>query len=160
MSDIACRLATPADIPEITAIWLEGMAVHADLDPRFPLIADAQQKFGAYLNEVLEDRNAIVFVAEAASHVVGYCLARGSQHPAVFSKQTYGYINDLFVSSGHRRRGVGKALFEATARSLRDRGIRVLEVSLVPSNRMASSFWRKLGFTQRLETLRRESDAT
>lgn len=132
------------------------MAVHADLDPRFPLVADAEQKFGAYVKEVLEDPNSLVFVAEAASHVVGYCLARVSQHPAVFTKQTYGYINDLFVGSSHRRKGIGKALFEATATGLRDRGIRDLEVSLVPANRMASSFWRKLGFTQRLETLRLE----
>jgi ribosomal protein S18 acetylase RimI-like enzyme len=160
MSEPTCRLATPTDGQQITAIWSEGMAVHAGLDPRFPLVADAAQKFAAYLKEVLQDENAIVFVAEAESQVVGYCLARVSQHPAVFSKQTYGYINDLFVCSGHRREGVGKALFEATARSLRERGIRALEVSLVPSNRMASAFWRKMGFTQRLETLRLESDAT
>jgi ribosomal protein S18 acetylase RimI-like enzyme len=160
MSGFAYRLARPDDIPGITAVWSEGMAVHADIDPRFPLVPGAEQKFAAYLREVLEDRKAIVFVAEAASHVVGYCLARAAQHPAVFTKQTYGYINDLFVSASERRKGVGKALFEATAKGLRDRGIRDLEVSLVPGNRMASSFWRKLGFTQRLETLRLESNAT
>jgi ribosomal protein S18 acetylase RimI-like enzyme len=143
----------------IIALWREGMAVHAELDPRFPLVADAERRFEAYLKDVLEEPKALVLVAESASRAVGYCLARVSQHPAVFSKQTYGYINDLFVESSYRRKGVGKALFEATARSLRDRGIRDLEVSLVPGNRMASAFWRKLGFTQRLETLRLESDA-
>jgi ribosomal protein S18 acetylase RimI-like enzyme len=159
MNELDCRLANRADVPGITAIWIEGMVVHADLDPRFPLAPDAKEKFIAYLTEVLQDKNAIVFVAEATSQILGYCLARVSQHPAVFSKPTYGYINDLFVSSGHRRKGVGKALFDAIARSLRDRGIKSLEVALVPGNAMASAFWRKQGFKQRLETLRLESDA-
>jgi ribosomal protein S18 acetylase RimI-like enzyme len=147
-------------MPEIIRLWSEGMAVHAKLDPRFPLVANAEEKFEAYLGEVIKDRNALLLVAEATSRVVGYCLARVSQHPAVFTKQTYGYINDLFVGSSHRRKGVGKALFEATASRLRERGIQAFEVSLVPTNGMASSFWRRLGFTQRLETLRLEPDAT
>jgi ribosomal protein S18 acetylase RimI-like enzyme len=160
VNQITYRVATPTDVPQITAVWFEGMAVHAAIDPRFPLTQDAEPKFANYLSEVLKDRNAFVFVAENASSIVGYCLARISQHPSVFTRQTYGYINDLFVTSKHRRTGIGKALFETTASSLRGRGVRDLEVSLVPSNDMASSFWRKLGFTQRLETLRLETDAT
>ena len=88
MSGFTCRPATPSDVPEIVALWLEGMAVHANLDPRFPLVADAEQRFGAYLREVLDDPKALVLVAESASHVVGYCLARVSQHPAVFAMET------------------------------------------------------------------------
>lgn len=160
MSAFSCRLASPKDVPEITELWSEGIAVHANLDPRFPLVKDAEKKFQVYLGEVLNDRNAILLVAGDESRVVGYCLARVSQHPAVFSKQSYGYINDLFVGSSHRRKGVGTALFEAAATHLHGRGIQAFEVSLVPTNRMASSFWRKLGFTQRLETLRLEPDAT
>ena len=156
MSGFTCRLASPNDILEITDLWSEGMAVHATLDPRFPLVADAEERFKAYLEEVLKDRNALLLVAEAAPRVVGYCLARVSQHPAVFSKQAYGYINDLFVEAGHRRKGIGKGLFEATTSRLRERGIQAFEVSVVPTNGMASSFWRKLGFTPRLETLRLE----
>ena len=160
MAGFTCRLASPKDLTEITSLWSEGMAVHARLDPRFPLVTNAEERFRTYLEEVLKDRNALLLAAETAPHVVGYCLARVSQHPAVFSKQTYGYINDLFVGAGHRRKGIGKALFEAAASRLRERGIQAFEVSLVPTNGMASSFWRKLGFTTRLETLRLEADAT
>lgn len=160
MNWFTCRLASQNDLPEITSLWAEGMAVHAPLDPRFPLVANAEVKFEVYLKEVLKDRNALLLVAEGTSELIGYCLARVSQHPVVFTKQTYGYINDLFVGSSHRRKGIGKALFEATASRLRERGIQSFEVSLVPTNGMASSFWRKLGFTLRLETLRLERDAT
>lgn len=160
MNHIKYRPAKQTDIPGITALWLEFMDVHAAIDPRLPLSEDAEQKFQSYLNQVLTDQNALVLVAEAGSILFGYCLARVSHHPAVFTKQTYGYINDLFVTSRERRKGIGQALFEATASALRDRGIPDLEVSLVPRNEMASSFWRKLGFTLRLETLRLERDAT
>jgi len=160
MNHIKYRPAKPTDIPGITALWLEFMDVHAAIDPRFPLSEDAEQKFQSYINQVLADQNAFVLVAEADSSLLGYCLARVSQHPAVFTKQTYGYINDLFVTSRQRRKGIGQALFEATATALYNRGIPDLEVSLVPRNEIASSFWRKLGFTLRLETLRLERDST
>jgi len=136
------------------------MAVHAHIDPRFPLTADAQQRFKSYLNEVFADDNAFLYVAECGSSLVGYCLARIRQHPAVFTKQTYGYINDLMVKASHRRRGIGQGLFHATATAIRARGVLDIEVSLVTENEMSSAFWRKLGFRPRLETLRLEDDAT
>jgi ribosomal protein S18 acetylase RimI-like enzyme len=154
------RPAIRTDVSAIIPLWLEGMTVHASIDPRFPLADDSEQKFESYLNEVLSDRNAFLFVAETGSNLVGYCLGRIRQHPPVFTKQTYGYINDLMVASAYRRKGIGKALFIATATAIRARGVQDLEVSFVAKNEMSSSFWRKLGFKPRLETLRLEYDAT
>lgn len=160
MGTVVYRPAIWADLTAIVPLWLEGMAVHAQIDPRFPLTADAEQRFESYLKEVFGDDNAFLFVADTDPGLVGYCLARVRLHPAIFTKQTHGYINDLMVAAGHRRRGIGQGLFRATAAAMRARGALDLEVSLVTENEMSSAFWRKLGFKPRLETLRLEHDAT
>ena len=158
-NEVRNRLATPSDFPSILSVWAEAMDVHAKLDPRFPLSSDASEAMTNYLGEVLADENGFLFVAEANGRIIAYCLARVASYPPVFAKRLYGYFNDLMVTTAHRRQGVGTALFLSTAAAIRARGIDVLEVSHVPQNPMASSFWRKLGFKSRLETLRLDSSA-
>ena len=160
MNDVRNRLATPNDLTSIVSVWAEAMDVHANLDPRFPLSSDASETFTGYLREVLADENSFLFVTESNGRLIAYCLARIAKYPPVFTKRVYGYIDDLMVTAPHRRQGVGTALFLSTAAAIRARGIDVLEVSFVPQNPMASSFWRKLGFKSRLETLRLDSSAT
>jgi ribosomal protein S18 acetylase RimI-like enzyme len=160
VTDVRNRLATPNDLPSIVSVWAESMEVHAKLDPRFPLSSDAPETFTGYLREALADGDSFLFVAESNGRIVAYCLARIAEYPPVFTKRVYGYINDLMVAASHRRQGVGTSLFVSTAGAIRARGVDVLEVSFVPHNPMASSFWRKLGFKSRLETLRLDSGAT
>lgn len=159
VSDVRNRLATSNDLPAIISVWAEAMDFHAELDPRFPLSPDASKAMTSYLGEVLADENGFLFVADANGRIIAYCLARIASYPPVFAKRMYGYINDLMVTTARRRQGVGTALFLSTAAAIRAKGIDVLEVSLVPQNPMASSFWRKLGFESRLETLRLDSSA-
>ena len=160
IGDVRNRLAKVDDFPSIISVWTEAMDVHAKLDPRFPLSPDASKAMTSYLGEVLADENGFLFVAEANGRIIAYCLAGIASYPPVFAKRTYGYINDLMVSADHRRKGVGTALFRSTAAAIQAKGIHVLEVSHVPENPMASSFWRKLGFKSRLETLRLDSSAS
>lgn len=160
MNQAVIRPATTADVSAIIPLWIEGMAVHAPIDPRFPLADDAAQKFARYLDEIMGDRDTLLFVADAGPHLAGYCLAGIRQHPPIFTKRTYGYINDLTVASAYRRKGIGSALFDATAAAIRARGVHDLEVSFVADNEMSSSFWRKLGFEPRLQTARIEYDAS
>jgi|SRR4051812_26272034 len=159
MGDVRNRLATANDLSSIVSIWAEAMDVHANLDPRFPLSSDASEAFTSYLREELANENSFLFIAESNGRIIAYSLARIAKYPPVFDKRVYGYINDLMVTVSHRRQGVGTALFRSTADAIQAKGIDVLEVSVMPQNPMASSFWRKLGFRSRLETLRLDSSA-
>lgn len=159
VNDVRNRLAKSKDFPSIISLWAELMDVHATLDPRFPLSSDASKAMTSYLSEVLADENGFLFVAETNSRIIAYCLARIASYPPVFANRAYGYFNDLVVKPANRRQGVGTGLFLATAAAIRAKGIDVLEVSHVSQNPMASSFWRKLGFESRLETLRLDASA-
>lgn len=151
--------ATPNDFPSIMSVWAEAMDVHSKIDPRFPLAADASNAMMSHLGGTLANENGFLLVTESNDRIIAYCLARIQSYPPVFANRAHGYINDLMVAASHRRQGVGTALFLSAAAAIRAKGVHVLEVSFVPQNPMASSFWRKLGFRSRLETLRLEANA-
>ena len=55
------------------------------------------------------------------------------------------WLEDLFVSESHRRRGVGSALFGAVSRLAVERGCGRLEWAVLDWNRPAIDFYERLG---------------
>jgi len=55
------------------------------------------------------------------------------------------YLEDLFVVDAHRRRGVGRALFDEVIRVAEARGAGRLEWNVLQWNESAISFYRQLG---------------
>jgi GNAT superfamily N-acetyltransferase len=95
-------------------------------------------------------------VAEHAGEIVGYCLAARATYPPVFRTQEYGMIYDMAVSAQRRREGIGELLFGEVRRWFESRGIRRIELRVLPANKLSTSFWKKQGFRPFLETLYRE----
>jgi GNAT superfamily N-acetyltransferase len=55
------------------------------------------------------------------------------------------YLEDLYVSPGHRGSGAGRALLTALARIARDRGYARVEWSVLTWNEPAIGFYRRIG---------------
>jgi ribosomal protein S18 acetylase RimI-like enzyme len=88
--------------------------------------------------------DAILVVALSEGRVVGQCLAAIHRHP---DKPTELYVDDLSVSEGLRRHGVGRKLVEAAIRHGRAEGAETLWVATEPENEVANEFYRALGLT-------------
>ncbi len=55
MQDISIREATPNDIDEMTAIWLDAMRLHEKWDSRCRLMDDAATGFKSFLGKSLQN---------------------------------------------------------------------------------------------------------
>ncbi len=66
----------------------------------------------------------LCLVAEEGKDIVGFVFG-------VLHEKT-GYLNVIFVEKGHRRRGIGTALFDAFSAAVRDKGGAILSVSWGP----------------------------
>ena len=62
-----------------------------------------------------------------------------------------GFIHHLAVNEGYRRQNLGRLLVERALAQLRQEGIQKCHLFVYEQNQEAISFWKQVGFTQRLE---------
>ncbi|KAF7329591.1 hypothetical protein MKEN_00222000 [Mycena kentingensis (nom. inval.)] len=151
---ITIRPATPADIPQITAILNHYVATSVTtfrLDPVPELT-------------VLESYHAVraaglpylvAVLASAPETVLGYTYASGYRMPSHAGYQ-YTVEISVFVAPGERTRGVGTAMMDAlisTLRSLEGRVTQVLAVMAVDTDAVGAGYglrdwYARWGFQQ------------
>lgn len=102
-----------------------------------------------YLRTVQRHADAAVFVAEEDGRIVARLSLSRDLHPASRHVADLG----LMVASGHRRRGIGRALLEEAVAWARSAGVRKLELHVFPWNEPALALYEAFGF--RREGLRR-----
>ena len=88
---------------------------------------------------------AEALIAERDREVVGYALFFPTF--SSFLASTGVWLEDLFVRKEHRAEGVGKALLEAVAALVRERGGERLEWAALDWNELALGFYRGIGAT-------------
>jgi ribosomal protein S18 acetylase RimI-like enzyme len=121
---------TMADYDAVVALWkrTEGICLRA---------ADSREAIGRYLQR----NQDLSFVAVAAGTIVGAVL---SGHDG-----RRGFVHHLAVDEAHRRRGVGKALFNQCVSALEREGIVKTHLFVLNENEEAFEFWEKAGCAQR-----------
>ena len=149
------RRARTEDVEPIVVLWREMLDYHVPLDPRFELSPAAPIVMGQWIEAALENERAAVFVAETSPGALdGYCHATIQEYPAIVPRVLCGYVSELTVRP--RRRGIGSRLLETAHAWFREKGITYAEVNVSVKNQAARSFWRKHGYTDFIERLRRD----
>jgi GNAT superfamily N-acetyltransferase len=82
-------------------------------------------------------------MAERAGQAVGYAMFYPSYDSEYAAKGFY--LQDLFVASGARRQGVGRALMAAVSRACLADGGCYLFWNALETNRAARAFYRRIG---------------
>ena len=132
-NDVSIRLMETGDYDQVYALWLStpGMGLNS--------IDDTREGIARYLQ-----RNpATSFVAEVEGAIVGVILCGHDGRR--------GLIHHTAVKPELRRRGVGKALWDAAADALKQEGITKAWLVVKQENELGNAFWEQLGFENRLD---------
>lgn len=86
---------------------------------------------------------AEAFIAEADGAPIGFALLYYTC--STFAGRTGAYLEDLYVSPAHRRRGAGRALLAAVARHALEQGCVRLDWMVLNWNAPAIAFYESLG---------------
>jgi GNAT superfamily N-acetyltransferase len=97
-----------------------------------------------YLQDGFGPRPAFAgMVAEAEGKVIGYLLYHFGYDSDAAARNLH--IADLYVDSGVRRQGVGRALVSAAAEIAREAGAHEMIWSVYNANKLAAKFYENLG---------------
>jgi len=137
MPEISIRRAAAADAPAVVEL-IEALADYEYLDPPD---AAASTRLAAEMASAKPRFDA--FLAEYDGSPAGFALVFETY--SSFLARPKLYIEDLFVLSECRGRGVGRALFEAMVEEGKKRGCSLLEWTALDWNTPAHEFYKKMG---------------
>jgi GNAT superfamily N-acetyltransferase len=126
------RRATPEDVDRV-------FSLASDLATSFEV---EERTFKASYRHVVTDDHALLLVVEDNGEIVGYCL--GFDHVTFFANGRVAWVEEMMVSSSHRRKGVGRSLMAAFERWSAARGAKLVALA----TRRAAEFYRAVGYEE------------
>lgn len=134
---IAVRRAEPRDVPTLHGCIGE-LAEYELLAAEFVADRESLQRFLFGARPVAE-----ALIAEVEGEAAGFALYFHTF--STFLARPGLYLEDLYVRSAHRGRGVGRALLREVARVAVERGCGRLEWAVLNWNEPAIGFYERLG---------------
>ena len=139
----------------MTRLWREMMDYHARADSRYrPAPSPAGERaWQEHLVTLWDNPDWCSLVAEQDGRLIGQIMGQIRATYPVFEPQRYCYITDIVVLSEARRRGVGRALFEAFKEWAHSQGAAHLVLRVAHRNQASQAFWRAVGCTDYMHSL-------
>ena len=159
MPEFTTRRATPSDLPALGRMGALLMRTHYGFDHRRFLEpgANAEEGYAWFLGEQLKDEpNAVVLVAEQRGEVIGYVYAALEPISWKELRDACGFIHDIVVEERGRRSGVATALMGAAMAWLKERGAPRVVLGTAEQNEPAQRLFARMGFRRTMVEMTRE----
>ncbi|MEB3851927.1 MAG: GNAT family N-acetyltransferase [Desulfurococcales archaeon] len=141
---VVVRKALPDDIPKAADLIYRFYLFNEEFDPAWAAVEDRSRAEELARNAVESERE-ILLVAEENGEVVGVARAVLEENP-MLEASPLAVLKELYVKPEYRRRGIASLLVEEAFRALQEAGARALAAEFPAQNRVAKSFYEKLGF--------------
>ncbi len=99
-----------------------------------------------YFKSLITKRNAVFFVAEEDSQMVGFVLGKEKTDPPVYAQTRIGYAGDFYVLPAYRNKAIGRKLFAALKDWFKKKKYKKIEIAFDSKNIKAKKLYRNLGF--------------
>jgi ribosomal protein S18 acetylase RimI-like enzyme len=142
------REAKEADIKQIVEMRME---LESYLDTCNPNIwhfeADQINSIAEKYKKIINENNhkVLVVVDEETGKIVGMATGKIIHHDMFMHKMT-GKIDDVWIDTNHRHKGLCRRLIQKISAFFNQNGIKHLTLEYVSGNENAELVWRKMGF--------------
>ena len=146
---VTARRATPADIPDIAALYSE-LAVEMDaLKPIWSVAEGLAVPVDDSLQAALDDPDAHLYVGEIDGVPVGFLMARDEALLPHAGGRRVAAVRLIFTLEGARGVGVGEAMISLFLEEALARGLRDFDAHVSPGHRLSKNFFESNGFKAR-----------
>jgi len=131
-------------------LWSDFMEFNAKFDDSFLVKDKAREIFSREMLEKFPAKDYRLAVADNDGELIGFCFSYISRKPQYFKLEKFGFIGDLFVKPGFRRRGIGHDLVKDAFNFFARRKISQIELLVAVKNKNSIEFWEAIGFSHLL----------
>ena len=132
--------------------------MHHAADPaRFLLVDGVEEGYARWFSRELAQPGAVVLVAVRDGEAVGYAYGTVKGRDWNMLLDRHGALHDVFVASGARRSGVGRALVTAIVAALERAGAPRVILSTMVGNEAAQRVFRACGFRSTMLEMARDA---
>lgn len=146
--EILIRFAKKQDIPTLARLLYQVHRVHSTIRP--DLFRQESRKYSdAQLEDILQDPNKPVLVAEVNGKVGGYafCVFQEHQNDASLTDIKTLYIDDICVDEAMRKHHLGRSLYQAAENLARSSGCYNVTLNVWQGNEGAKRFYEDCGMS-------------
>jgi ribosomal protein S18 acetylase RimI-like enzyme len=160
MSVPVIRRALTSDLPWLGRLGALLVKEHHNIDPRRFLAPSDQTaaNYASFLSTKLEDRDAVIVVAEGNTEVIGYAYAEVQGYDYLSLRGPAAVLHDIIVDPPYRGRGIGGSLLNAVLANLKERGVPRVVLSSAEGNQAAQRLFVRMGFRRTMVEMTRELD--
>jgi ribosomal protein S18 acetylase RimI-like enzyme len=161
MNQTVIRPANESDLPYLGRLGALLMETHYLFDrqrfmaPR----ANSSEGYAWFLRTQLQQKDAVVYVAERDGTIVGYVYAALEPTSWKELREAAGFIHDVVVDESSRREGVAGLLVEAAIEWLRAYGAPRVMLWTAEQNAAAQRLFESLGFRRTMIEMTREIES-
>lgn len=145
---IVIRPATRKDLGNSKEISLKLLKEETLYSTYLTYNEESKKSVKKWLTKLFRNKNYKFFVAEEDSRIVGMCFGCIEKREPVYFNKRIGYIWHIFVENDLRGKGIGKRLYEAMVNWFKSKGIKAVEVEIIPQNPLSRRFFERLGFRE------------
>jgi ribosomal protein S18 acetylase RimI-like enzyme len=135
------RKATTKDLDQLTNLFDQYVVFYKK--------PSNLEKHYSYLKERLENNEATIFVAsddENDDKIIGFALIYVTFSSLALNKILI--LNDLFVDSSARKKGIGEKLILQTVELAKELGANDIRLRTAKNNTVAQGLYQKMGFVR------------
>jgi ribosomal protein S18 acetylase RimI-like enzyme len=145
---VTIREARPEDYEALCQVLDQGDTFHRQAVPQVFRAPDGPARSREYILAIIDSDDGAFYIAEEEGQIVGavHVLVRQAPDIPIMVPRRYAVVENIAVSSAHRRRGIGRALMERAQRWAADRALTQIELSVWEFNDGARAFYQELGY--------------
>ncbi len=154
--DIHIRKATESDTSAITELNLLIADHHADIDGFYARGEEVNKTFPAFLSEDLAKETSLNLVAETDGKIVGWFSGSIKRDVPHLSEKVFAHIGSAIILPEYRGRGIARLMFQEMVAWFKEKGAKVVDLSVDARNPEGLRAWEGLGFKEYAKKMKME----
>jgi GNAT superfamily N-acetyltransferase len=125
---------------------MQSAEEHTSHDRVYETSPGAEKTMRRFLADVANSSYSFLFVAVVGDRTVGFISGELRQGSPTFLPKTWASVDDVFIESEYRNRGMGRALLQSVQAWAQERGADGISLQVAAANSRGRKFYEDLGF--------------